>query len=165
MIMEKQRLEDHGFPPVIHPESQILILGSFPSVKSREETFYYMHPRNRFWPMLASLYEDRRFLSPDVAEKKKALQVHRIALYDAVEACRIEGSKDASITGERPTDVKALIAGTAIQKIVLNGKKAASIFKAHNPEFIHMCHVMPSTSPANASYRLEDLMAHWSEVL
>ncbi|MFW5893375.1 MAG: DNA-deoxyinosine glycosylase, partial [Bacillota bacterium] len=108
-MSEKTRIPDHGFPPVIHPTSEILILGSFPSVKSREDAFYYMHPRNRFWKVLSKVFADDAFESPTPKDKKKALKRHRLALYDAIEACDIVASKDASITHEKPTDVKALI--------------------------------------------------------
>lgn len=163
-MKEKSHHHTHGFPPVIHPTSEVLILGSFPSVKSRKDAFYYMHPRNRFWKILSEVFDDDDFESPSPNHKKMALKRHRLALYDAIEACAIEGSKDASITHEKPTDVKALIEGTKINRIVLNGQKAATIFKRHNPDLIPMSVTFPSTSPANAAYRFEDLLAHWESL-
>lgn len=160
-MTSKTRHHTHGFPPVIHPTSEVLILGSFPSVKSRADAFYYMHPQNRFWKILSHVFDDPEFESLTPAYKKKALKRHGVALYDAIEACAIDGSKDASITQEKPTDVKALIQGTKIKKIVLNGQKAAAIFKRHNPDLTGMSVTLPSTSPANAAYRFEDLINYW----
>lgn len=155
----------HAFPPVIDEGSQILILGSFPSVKSREDAFYYMHPQNRFWPLLAKLFKDNHFLDASIVVKRETLKRHRVALYDAIERCTIKGSKDSTIENAVPTDVKKLIEGTNIRTIVLNGRKAETLFKKHNASLVHMSVSVPSTSPANAQYDMKRLMDHWNKIL
>ena len=163
-MANKTHIPSHGFPPIIDKDSQILILGSFPSVKSREEDFYYMHKRNRFWKILSEVFDDKQFLSESIEEKKKALKIHGIALYDAIESCDIVGSKDASITNVKPADIKTLIKNTGVQRIVLNGQKAAHFFKKNNPGLVDMSITLPSTSPANAAYRLYDLVEYWRRI-
>ncbi len=165
MTEKKTHIPDHGFPPFINGDSEILILGSFPSVKSREQDFFYMHPQNRFWAVLARIFDDGAFEADCITEKKRALKKHRIALYDVIESCDITGSKDSSITNVKPADIETLIAGTKIRFIALNGKKAASLFKKYNPALNAMAATLPSTSPANAQYRLEDLVEHWKKII
>ena len=163
-MAERKHIPGHGFPPVIYPDSEILILRSFPSVKSREDDFYYMHPRNRFWKVLSILFQDEAFLSDSVDKKKESLRRHRVALYDVIESCDIVGSKDASINNEKPADIKTLIKDTNVRLIALNGKKAAHLFKKNNPDLIHMSVTLPSTSPANAAFSLEDLVKDWRRI-
>ncbi|MFW5838556.1 MAG: DNA-deoxyinosine glycosylase [Bacillota bacterium] len=158
-------MPSHGFPAVIDKDSKLLILGSFPSVKSRKDTFYYMHPQNRFWDVLRILYEDQNFLSPEIHVKKQTLKTHHIALYDVIESCDIIGSKDNSITNVRPADISSLIEGTNINKILLNGTKAETLFKQYNPELVPIAIGVPSTSPANAQYSLTRLVQAWKHAL
>lgn len=158
-------IPSHGFPAVIDTDSKLLILGSFPSVKSREDTFYYMHPQNRFWDVLAVLYDDQHFVSSDIEVKKQTLKLYHIALYDVIESCDIIGSKDNSITNVVPADISSLIQGTNITKILLNGNKAKTLFKQYNPSLIPLASVVPSTSSANAQYSLKRLVEAWKEAL
>lgn len=164
MDTQKETLS-HAFPPVIDEKSQILILGSFPSAKSREDAFYYMHPQNRFWPLMAKLFKDDAFLDASIDVKKETLKSHHVALYDAIERCTLKGSKDSTIENAVPTDVKKLIQGTNVHTIALNGKKAEELFKKYNKTLLHMSVTLPSTSPANAQYDMDRLMDHWNKIL
>lgn len=158
--MNEIKILNHKFPAILPKDSQILILGSFPSVKSREDAFYYMHPQNRFWPLMSSLFGDD-FVHTDIEGKRHLLQKHHIALYDVIESCRIEGSQDASITDVVPTNVEHLIKDTKIKRIFLNGRTAYNLFIKHNPTLKSMATYLPSTSPANARFSLDDLYRHW----
>lgn len=158
-------IPSHEFAAVVDEDSEVLILGSFPSVKSRENAFYYMHPQNRFWDVLCALYEDEQFISSDVDIKIQTLKCHHIALYDVIESCDIIGSKDSSITNVKPANIPALIKGTNIKKIVLNGNKAATLFKQYNPTLMAMATTVPSTSSANAQYSLERLVDKWETAI
>ncbi|MFA6619868.1 MAG: DNA-deoxyinosine glycosylase [Bacilli bacterium] len=152
----------HPFPPVYDERSTILILGSFPSVKSREQAFYYGHPQNRFWRLLAQVYQEDVPLS--IIEKRSLVLRHHLALYDVIGACEILGSSDASIRQVRPSDLSLIKA--PIKTILLNGGTAGKLFeryqknKADVPFF-----VLPSTSPANAAKSLADLGEAWSHFL
>lgn len=134
--------------PVYDERSEILILGSFPSVRSREVAFYYGNPQNRFWGMLG------RVLGGDAGrtteEKKAFLAAHRIALWDVAMECEIKGSMDSDIRSVVPADVPALLAAAPIRKILCNGKKSRELLKKFFPEIPAEC--LPSTSPANVSY-------------
>ncbi len=158
-------IPSHQFAPVIDSQSEILILGSFPSVKSRENNFYYMHPQNRFWDVLRVLFDDTQFKSDDIDTKILALKRHHIALYDVIESCDIIGSKDSSITNVHPADIVSLIEGTNINKILLNGNKAKTLFNQYNPSLMPLASVVPSTSSANAQYSLERLVHAWKKAL
>ena len=152
----------HLFPPVYDAESVILILGSFPSVDSRKEGFFYAHPQNRFWRLLADLYEEP--LPRTIDEKKTLILRHHLALYDVIESCSVLGSSDASIKEAVPADLSKIEA--PIRKIVLNGKKAASLFERYEQVSSDMkVVVLPSTSPANAGYSLARLEEEWGPAL
>ncbi|HOP57587.1 MAG TPA: DNA-deoxyinosine glycosylase [Bacillota bacterium] len=150
----------HGFGPEVEPDSEILILGSFPSVKSREHGFFYMYPQNRFWTVLSILFEDD-FINTDIAKKRHLLKKYHIALYDVIESCTIKGSSDASITGVMPADIAKIISNTQIRRIYLNGRKAYDLFNRYDRQFLKMATLLPSTSPANAAMRLEGLVDAW----
>ena len=163
--MDKQeKTVSHSFPPIVDDKSRILILGSFPSVKSRENAFFYMHPQNRFWPLMAKLFKDDDFLDSSIEVKKEALKRHHVALYDVIKRCTIKGSKDSTIENVVPTDVETLIKNTNVHTIVLNGKKAEELFKKHNESLTHMSVSVPSTSPANAQYDMNRLMDNWEKI-
>ncbi len=150
----------HPFRPLYDEESQILILGSLPSVKSREEGFYYGHPRNRFWAMLAGIWNER--IPLDVEEKKQFILTHHLALYDAIESCDIIGSSDSSIRNVKPADLREIVEGAKIKKILANGKTAAKYFSRYQEgSYQEIFRVMPSTSPANAAVSLEQLIKCW----
>ncbi len=157
-------LKHHGFPPLINRDDQILIMGSFPSVKSRAQNFYYMHPQNRFWRILSHLFEDD-FVNVSIPEKTALLKKHHIALYDVIESCYIEGSKDDSIKVDRATDIVALIKDTKIQRIYLNGQTATRIFHRYNKHLKVKMVTLPSTSSANARYSLASLLESWRQIL
>ena len=149
----------HPFPPVFDERSEILILGSFPSVKSREEGFYYGNPHNRFWKMLSVLFGER---AGSIEEKKALLLSHRIALWDSIASCRIEGSSDSSITDIVPNRIPELIAKTRITRILANGSKAYEAYMRHiHAEGSIIPVRMPSTSPANAAWTLQKLIDAW----
>lgn len=159
----------HGFGPVWNDQSRVLILGSIPSPSSREAGFYYMFPRNRFWPVLAALF-DQPVPEPDPAARARFALNHRIALWDVVQECDICGASDASITGVVPTDIADLLDGAPIGTIFTTGRKAGQLYrryclpdleeKGHRPTMINL----PSTSPANAAMSLADLIKAYQPV-
>lgn len=151
----------HPFRPLYNKDSRILILGSLPSVKSREEGFYYGHPRNRFWAMLAGIWDEPAPV--DIEEKKQFILRHHLALYDAIESCDIIGSSDSSIRNVKPADLQEIIENAKIKKILANGKTAGKYFCKYQEEaYQDMFKVMPSTSTANAAVSLEQLIKCWS---
>jgi hypoxanthine-DNA glycosylase len=157
---EYQRLE-HEFPPVFHEDSRILILGSFPSVKSREQQFYYGHPQNRFWKVLAGLYQEA--VPATLEEKRALLQHHQIALWDVIDSCEIIGSSDSSIRDVQVTDLSQILDVCPIRQIYTNGKTAGRLFEKYQKPSCHReSIVLPSTSPANAACSLEMLLEAWS---
>lgn len=153
----------HEIPPVWNRESTILILGSFPSVKSREGAFFYHHPRNRFWKVLAEVLE--RPLPETVEEKKKMLLAEHVALWDVVGACTIRGSSDSSIRDVTPNPVWELLEKAPIGKIYANGSTAYRLYQRYTQERTGMPAVkLPSTSPANAAWSTEQLVREWSVI-
>ena len=149
----------HTFPIFIFEDSEILILGSFPSVKSREKMFYYAHPQNRFFKVLFTLFNEE--YSTDISKRKELLKKHKIALYDVIEECDIEGSADNTITNIKPIDIEGILNQYPnIKLIATTGSKAASLFdkylldKVGTRKVIHL----PSTSPANAKMKLDVLV-------
>lgn len=159
-MTEKTQKIKHPFDPICDEKSRILILGSFPSVKSREQSFYYGHPRNRFWVMLSGIYGEKTPLSVD--EKKAFLKEHGIALFDVIQSCEIVGSSDSSIKNARPNDIRSLVDGTSIEKIITNGRLAHKLYEKHIAENVAISEVcLPSTSPANAAFSLERLIEEW----
>lgn len=158
--MELQR-QNHEFPPVYDGASEILILGSFPSVKSREMQFFYGHPQNRFWKLISGLYGETK---PETIEEKKSLLLkHHIALWDVIASCDIAGSSDSSIRNVVPNDISGIIERSSIRKIYANGGKAKQLYDRYLAEKVGMEAVLlPSTSPANAAYSLERLKECWN---
>jgi len=151
----------HGFGPFFRPDSRWLILGSFPSVRSREASFYYAHPRNRFWKILAAVFEDG---VPEETEAKQAFLIrHRVALYDVIESCRITGSSDSSIRNAVPTDLSRIFDHASVQAVFSNGKTSLRMFEKYQQKSCSFISTgLPSTSPANAACSLEQLIAEWS---
>lgn len=154
----------HPFPPVYDEYSEILILGSFPSVKSREEQFFYGHPKNRFWKVLSSVFD---FPVPESVEDKRSfLLINRIALWDVVSSCEITGSADSSIKNVIPNDISRILGNSDIKRIFLNGKTAEKYYNKYIKEKISVEAItLPSTSPANAKWTLEMLIAQWNIIL
>ena len=153
----------HEFGPVWNDRSRVLILGSIPSPSSREAGFYYMFPRNRFWPVLAALF-DQPVPEPDPAVRAKFALNHRIALWDVIQECDIHGASDASITNVVPTDIAGLLDHAPIGTIFTTGRKAGQLYRryclpnleknGYRPTMINL----PSTSPANAAMNLAGLI-------
>ena len=159
----------HQFAPVFNKDSRILILGTFPSVKSREQHFYYGHPQNRFWKVLARVTEEP--LPATIQEKQTLLLAHRIAVWDVIHSCEIIGSSDSSIRNVIPADIGGLLPQTSITGIFGNGNKACELFEKYTApslsSFPRLRNIqkLPSTSPANASWSLERLSLYWMEKL
>ena len=150
----------HPIPPEWSADSRILILGSFPSVKSREIGFFYGHPQNRFWRLLATLFDEP--IPETVDEKRALLRAHGIALWDVIGSCSIVGSSDASITDAVPNDISRLLKGSRIERIFVNGGKAAALYDRYILPTVGRAAIrLPSTSPANAAWSLEQLVAAW----
>lgn len=159
----------HEFAPVFNKDSRILILGTFPSVKSREQNFYYGHPQNRFWKVLA--YITKEPIPTTIEEKQQLLLIHHIALWDVIQSCEIIGSSDSSIRNVVPSDMTGLLLQTSVTTIFGNGNKACQLFEKYTvptlsdfPKF-QTIKKLPSTSPANASWSLERLCSFWHEEL
>lgn len=151
----------HTFEPVFNKESKILILGSFPSVKSRENNFYYGHPQNRFWKVLAQLFEAN--VPQTIEEKKTFLLEHHIAIWDVIESCTIIGSSDASIKDVVVNDFSKVLEHSVVERIYVNGGKAYELYRKYAQERIGIQAIkLPSTSPANAAWNLEKLCNAWS---
>lgn len=161
MIM-KERIE-HQFGPVYDKNSKILILGSFPSVKSRQEDFYYMHPQNRFYQILSKIFKED-FVNLSINDKIKLLNKCHIALYDVVFSCIINLSSDQSIKEPIACDIEKILKETEIKRIYLNGKKAFELFKKFFPHLLPMAKCLPSSSPANAKYSLDELVREWNVI-
>lgn len=150
----------HPFEPFFRTDSKILILGSLPSVKSRENGFYYGHPQNRFWKMLARIFAEETPFS--IEEKMCFLEKHKIAVYDSIKECIICGSSDSSIRDVVPADIEQIVSTCKIEKILANGKTAAKYFqKYQKSELCRILKILPSTSPANAAFSLETLAEIW----
>ena len=151
----------HEFPPLYDENSRILILGSFPSIRSREQKFFYGHPQNRFWKILAAVYEEKELLS--IEEKRELALRHGIALYDSIEECDIIGSSDSSIRNVIPADLTPIFEAAKIEHIFTNGKASARMFEKYQTTTIPMT-CLPSSSPANAAWSLEKLIEAWSVI-
>jgi len=152
----------HTLDPVYDENSKILILGSFPSVKSRENRFYYAHPQNRFWRVIAAILEVP--IPTSINQKKQLLFDHHIALWDVIRQCDIIGSSDASITNVIPNDISTLLRDTSISKIIVNGSKASQLYRHHCLTTTGIKAItLPSTSPANAVYSFERLVDEWEK--
>lgn len=149
----------HPIAPVYDKNSRILILGSFPSVLSRKEGFFYGNPQNRFWAVMAAVLDTE--LPQTVEEKKTMLLEGRVALFDAAKACRIRGSADATMTDAVPADLRPILRAADIRRVFVNGRQAERIMKETGIETEYL----PSTSPANARMNLTRLVAVWKEKL
>lgn len=160
MALETQT---HQFEPVYDADSRVLILGTFPSVKSRENQFFYGHPQNRFWKVMAGLTGQP--VPQTVSQKKQLLLDQHIAIWDVIQRCEIEGSSDSSIRNVVPCDLTAILRGSRIRAIFANGATAAKLYEKHQKKQMGMDIItLPSTSPANAAYRLEDLLQAWAVI-
>lgn len=162
--MDEYQTVKHTFAPVWDKQSEILILGTFPSVKSRETNFYYGHPQNRFWKLLAKIYGEPK---PETVDEKKTLILkHHLAVWDVIEQCDIIGSSDSSIRNVIPCGLEVLPQQSSIHTVIANGAKAYDLYgKYQEPKTGIKALKLPSTSPANAAWPLERLAEAWGGVL
>ncbi len=162
--MEKEYKKiKHTFEPIFNKDSKILILGSLPSVKSREEGFYYGHPQNRFWSVLSSIYNLE--IPKIIDEKIEMLINNNIAIWDVIESCDIIGSSDSSIKNVIPADLSKILNNSNIQNIYANGKTASKLYKKYSEKNTGIKIIeLPSTSPANATYTLDRLIEAWKVI-
>lgn len=161
--MQEYEHLSHTFEPIFDKDSKILILGSFPSVKSRENNFYYGHPQNRFWKVLAQVLKQD---VPQTMEEKKAFLLgNHIAVWDVIESCSIVGSSDTSIKDVVVNDFSKVLEHSAIEMIYVNGGKAYELYQKYAKNQTEIAAVkLPSTSPANAAWNLERLCASWCQI-
>lgn len=151
---------DHPIPPLYRADSEILVLGSFPSVKSREAMFFYGHPQNRFWRVVAAVFEDD--FPETVLQRRDFLLRHRIAAWDVIASCEITGSSDASIRNAKANDLRPILETADIRQIFVNGRTAETLYRKYiEPVTGRQAVCLPSTSPANAAWSLERLIAAW----
>ena len=154
----------HTFGPLYNENSRILILGSIPSPASRQRGFYYGHPRNRFWGMLAQIYDAP--VPEDIEQKKELILSHDLALWDTIEECNIIGASDSSVKNAVPTDIPGLLSETRIEKILCNGALSKKIYDKYQLDRTGLPAIqLPSTSPANAAWSMQRLAAAWSDAL
>ena len=159
--MEYKAVE-HPFAPVVDEDCRVLILGSFPSVKSRENAFYYGHPQNRFWKVLSAVFAET--LPQTIEEKRAFLLRHHIALWDVIAHCEIVGSGDRSIKNAVANDLSAVLDKAKIERVFLNGQTAGKLYKKYCAGVKLPYSVLPSTSPANAAWSFERLNNTWQKV-
>lgn len=153
----------HPFPPLYDSNSKILILGSFPSVKSREQMFFYGHPQNRFWKVTAAVFNAP--VPFTISEKKEFLLSHHIALWDVIASCDIEGSSDSSIKNVTANNLLPVLSSSKISEIYVNGKTAEKYYKRFTEPLTGIKAVcLPSTSPANAAWNMEKLIDAWKVI-
>ena len=161
--MERESIV-HPIAPTYDADSEILILGSFPSVKSREMGFYYGHPRNRFWRVMAALYGEETPMSVD--ERRAFLLRNRVAAWDVIASCTITGSSDSSIRDVVPNDLRPILAGSKVTRIFVNGKTAERMYARYTEPVLGIAAVcLPSTSPANAAWSLQKLIDTWRTLI
>ena len=154
---------EHPIHPVFDESSKILILGSFPSVKSREANFFYGHPQNRFWKVLASVFGEE--IPMTVEEKREFLLRNHVAVWDVIHSCDIVGSSDSSIKNVVANDLSVILDVAKIEQIFVNGKTAEQYYKKYiEKEIGRKAICLPSTSPANAAWKVERLVDVWKQV-
>lgn len=154
----------HPIPPLYGKESKTLILGSFPSVKSREAEFFYGHPQNRFWAVIAAVFNSEK---PETIEKKKELILsNKLALWDVIAQCEITGSSDSSIKDVTANDLSVILKNSKVDKIFVNGKTAEKYYNKYTyPKTGIKAVCLPSTSPANAAWSIEQLVDAWKIII
>ena len=161
--MKAERIT-HEFSPVFDSESRILVLGTMPSPKSRELGFYYSHPRNRFWPVLAEIFGEEIPKTPE--EKQDFCLRNKIALWDVLKECEIEGASDSSIKNAVPNDLSIILNSADIKAVFATGTTAAKLYKKFiEPETKIPAIALPSTSPANAKVKFEELVEEYKIIL
>lgn len=153
-------MEQHPLPPLFSDQSRVLILGSFPSVKSREGMFFYHHPQNRFWKVLAAVFDCP--VPETIEEKRRLVLDHGLALWDVIDRCEIVGSSDASIRDVEPANLFRILDHAPIRTIFCNGTTAYNLYRKHQQTRTGIeARLLPSTSPANATWQLPRLIEAW----
>ena len=153
----------HPIPPVFDKDSKVLVLGSFPSVKSREARFFYGHPQNRFWKVVSAVFGEEEPQTVD--EKRDMLLRNHVAVWDVIRSCEIEGSADASIRNVVPNDLSVILDSADIKEIFVNGKTAYKYYQKYTEKATGRHAVcLPSTSPANAAWPVGRLLAEWEKI-
>ena len=151
----------HPFGPLFNEDSRVLILGSFPSVKSREQNFFYGHPQNRFWKVIAAV--NGQPVPQSIEDKKKLILTNGLALWDSIASCEITGSSDASIKNARANDISIILDNCSIERIYCNGRKSHELYRKYiEPQTGREAVCLPSTSPANAQWTLDMLIEAWA---
>ncbi|MBR2990892.1 MAG: DNA-deoxyinosine glycosylase [Solobacterium sp.] len=154
---------DHPFGPLYDDNSRVLILGSFPSVKSREQNFFYGHPQNRFWKVIAAIFDQP--VPQSIEEKKQLILGSGLALWDSIASCEITGSSDSSIRNAQANDIGIILDSCDIERIYCNGRKSHELYRKYiEPRTGREAVCLPSTSPANAQWTLEKLIEAWSAI-
>lgn len=154
----------HNFEPLYQPNSKILLLGSIPSPKSREQGFFYGHPQNRFWRVLAAVCQQA--VPQTIAEKRALCIAHRIALWDVLASCEIKGASDAAIRNPVANPIESLIAKTQIEAVFTTGTTAYTLYQKLCAPRTHLsAQKLPSTSPANAAWTIERLITQYTAML
>ena len=162
--MSKENSVIHPFGPLYNENSESLILGSFPSVKSREAMFFYGHPQNRFWKVIPMLYGEKT--PENIEEKKSIILRHNLALWDSIHSCTITGSSDSSVKDVVPNDISKIIENSKIEKVFCNGALSHKMYMKYiYPDTKIEAVKLPSTSPANAAFSLDRLIEHWKVIL
>lgn len=150
----------HPIPPLFDKNSKTLILGSFPSVKSREAEFFYGHPQNRFWTVVAEVFGCRK--PESIEEKKEFVLSHNLAMWDVIGQCEIEGSADSTIKNVTANDLRIILDSCPIERIFVNGKTAEKYYNKYTyPKTGIKAICLPSTSPANAAWNIPKLVDAW----
>ena len=153
----------HPIAPVFDKDSKVLILGSFPSVRSREEGFFYGHPQNRFWKLMALLFEAD--IPSTVEEKKRLVLSHGIAMWDTIHSCTITGSSDSSIKDVVPNDLSVILNNSRVKRIFCNGAASHRLYQKYIYPINNIpAQKLPSTSPANAAWSLDRLAEAWKVI-
>ena len=162
-MMNEYKHIQRNFGPVFDENSKVLILGSFPSVKSREAAFFYGHPQNRFWPLLGRILNSE--VPKDTCERTVLLKKHGIALWDVIEECDIIGSSDSSIKNVVPVDIMRVLEIADIQEIYCNGTTSYNLFMKYLYPICERTPIkLPSTSPANAAWTMDRLLGEWNRI-
>ena len=167
----------HPIPPVWNSESRILILGTMPSPKSREAGFFYMHPQNRFWSVISEVFSES-FVHPNnspdlstaIAERHDFLLRHHLAMWDVLASCEITGAADSSIKNALPNDFTKIFEGSQIRHVICTGKTSYNLWQKncaslYEARYKLTSHCLPSTSPANAQWSKEKLLAEYKHIL
>lgn len=153
----------HPIPPLYDKDCTKLILGSFPSVKSREAQFFYGHPQNRFWKLIAELFNEE--IPRTIEEKSELVLKHHIAMWDTIHSCTITGSSDSSIKDVVPNDLSVILNNSRVTQIFANGTASYNLYQKYIFPVTHIQAVkLPSTSPANAAFSLERLKQSWNVI-